>query len=322
MRLLVKILSVLFVVAVPILLVTTNVRVLVNTPALYSFGFDQFDIPVTTGLAREELISVGEQIRDYFNNDEVFIYPEARFQDGVRRVLFNNREILHMFDVKQVLRNVYWAQLGSAVYLALFLVFGIVLAPEGLARRMLRLMFRGGLATLALIGITVVASLIGFDRVFYWFHIISFTNDLWQLDPTRDYLIAMFPQGFFFLATMIIGVATLLEAGGLTFVTWFTGRKLFRRPAKEDIMAKTELVVAKKRRKRGRKEEPVWATNPAIMPTVEDRAEVSGRKLRSEEIAEWVMAGYYVAEGIFLAVAPTISMLRGKKKVAKPTTDH
>ena len=41
---------------------------------------------------------------------------------------------------------------------------------------------------------------------FRYFHLISFTNDLWILDPRRDYLIMMFPQGFFFDSTMFIAM--------------------------------------------------------------------------------------------------------------------
>ena len=63
----------LFVVAVPLFLVSTNVRLIVNWPWLYSNGFDKYDIPSRTGIERSELISAGEQIRDYFNNDDELI---------------------------------------------------------------------------------------------------------------------------------------------------------------------------------------------------------------------------------------------------------
>ena len=52
----------------------------------------------------------------------------------------------------------------------------------------------------------------GFDRLFIAFHLISFSNDLWQLDPSRHMLIAMFPQNFFFDATLIVAVLTVIES--------------------------------------------------------------------------------------------------------------
>ncbi len=58
-----------FIAAVPLLLITINVRWVVNSPVLYSYGFDKYDIPYWTGIERDELLSAGRQIRDYFNND-------------------------------------------------------------------------------------------------------------------------------------------------------------------------------------------------------------------------------------------------------------
>ena len=57
-----------FLVAVPVFLITTNVRWVINTPLLYSYGFNKYDIPDRTGIERDELLSAGRQIRDYFNN--------------------------------------------------------------------------------------------------------------------------------------------------------------------------------------------------------------------------------------------------------------
>ena len=54
--------------------------------------------------------------------------------------------------------------------------------------------------------------LVGFEALFRAFHVVSFSNDLWRLDPRTDYLIAMFPEGFFLDATLWIAGSTVLEA--------------------------------------------------------------------------------------------------------------
>ena len=59
----------LFVVAVLLFLIAFNVRWVINFPLLYSYGFNRYDIPEYTGIERDELISAGKQIRDYFNNE-------------------------------------------------------------------------------------------------------------------------------------------------------------------------------------------------------------------------------------------------------------
>ncbi len=74
---------------------------------------------------------------------------------------------------------------------------------------------KGGWLTFSLVLFVAVLALVGFDRLFLYFHLVSFSNDLWILDPRRDYLIAMFPQGFFFDCTAVIAVLTLLEGAFL-----------------------------------------------------------------------------------------------------------
>ena len=75
-----------------------------------------------------------------------------------------------------------------------------------------------------------LGTLLGFDQLFLQFHLLSFTNDFWQLDPTRDYLIMLFPGGVWYDATLFcvlttVGMAVILggAAGGHLV---FRGRKL------------------------------------------------------------------------------------------------
>jgi len=85
----------------------------------------------------------------------------------------------------------------------------------------------GGMLTLALVVFVGLLSLIGFDKLFLAFHIISFDNNLWQLDPRRDMLLIMFPEGFFFDATMWIVGATVVQAGILClYKCWIWMKKL------------------------------------------------------------------------------------------------
>ena len=55
-------------------------------------------------------------------------------------------------------------------------------------------------------------TLLGFDQLFLQFHLISFTNELWQLDPARDYLIMLFPRNFWYDATIFCTLATVAGA--------------------------------------------------------------------------------------------------------------
>jgi integral membrane protein (TIGR01906 family) len=70
----------------------------------------------------------------------------------------------------------------------------------------------GAALTVAIIIGLGVFALTGFDDLFRRFHLLAFTNDLWQLNPRTDRLIQMFPQGFWFDVTVLIGVMTVVEA--------------------------------------------------------------------------------------------------------------
>ena len=78
--------------------------------------------------------------------------------------------------------------------------------------------FIGGSIILALIVALGVGALTGgFDDMFFRFHFLAFTNDLWLLDPSRDYLIMLFPEGFWFDTAMLFGkVATACGVALLT----------------------------------------------------------------------------------------------------------
>jgi integral membrane protein (TIGR01906 family) len=66
---------------------------------------------------------------------------------------------------------------------------------------------------------------VNFEWFFYQFHLISFANDLWQLDPTTDYLIMLFPQGFWYDATFFCTVATAGMAVIAGVAGWWRLRK-------------------------------------------------------------------------------------------------
>jgi integral membrane protein (TIGR01906 family) len=71
--------------------------------------------------------------------------------------------------------------------------------------------FLGGILTVGLVLAAGAGALADFNALFLQFHLVSFTNDLWQLDPARDRLIQMYPAQFFRDATMAIGGLTLVE---------------------------------------------------------------------------------------------------------------
>ncbi|MBM3934418.1 MAG: TIGR01906 family membrane protein [SAR202 cluster bacterium] len=204
----------LFVLAVPVFLITTTARVVINSDLLYRYGFERYEIPLYTGIEMDELMSASRQIRDYFNNDEEYLDVQVR-AGGIVRSIYNQREVLHMKDVKDLLKGVYTLQIVTGLYILFFAGLMLWLNRTRLSAGTAGLLSYAGIGggvTLALVVIVGLGALVGFDRLFLAFHLISFSNDFWQLDPSRDYLIAMFPQGFFFDSTMAIAAGVVVEA--------------------------------------------------------------------------------------------------------------
>ena len=207
-----------FTALVPLFLIAFNARWVINFPPLYSYGFDRYGVADYTGIERDDLLYAGKRIRDYFNNDAEFLEIRVAVRGVMVGNLYNEREVLHMRDVKGLARGVYRVSEISALLMALIIAGGFAERGRAFVPALARLLALGGGATLALAVTVGIGAVFGFDRLFLAFHLISFSNDLWILDPRRDYLIAMFPQGFFFDATMLIALSVVAQAALLTAI--------------------------------------------------------------------------------------------------------
>ncbi len=212
MKAIAKLLTVIFVVAVPVFLVTSNVRWAFNSAALYELGFARHDVAQRTGLSDEQLSDAATQIRDYFNSDERLLHLRIDF-GGETRELFNARETQHMEDVKELVWRTYRVQEGTSLFMLLFVTLGFLVQGRLFAGHLRRLLVYGSGASVAIVGAIGLVSLVAFGPLFRLFHELSFANDLWLLDPSTDVLVQLFPLGFWLESTILIGLASIAEAG-------------------------------------------------------------------------------------------------------------
>ena len=208
----------LFVVALPVTLVATNVRFAADEGRLYDYGFDKYDVESRTGFPEEEISRVGQELRRYFKNDEETIH--VLVEEGGREVsFFNDRETAHLRDVKHLFQITFGVQELSIAYVFTYVVGVFIWAREGSLRRLAIQVLAGSLVAITVILALGAVALLGFDRAFEEFHFIAFSNDLWRLDPRTDHLIQMFPEDFWFDATMLVGLLTLAEAAVLALAS-------------------------------------------------------------------------------------------------------
>jgi integral membrane protein (TIGR01906 family) len=214
--------QVLFVLSLPVLLFTISVSAAANCVWLYDYGFHKYDIPAVTGIDYSELHKAANGIIHYWNSPDKTI-DIVVIKDGRPFTLFNEREVSHMVDVKALFRLAYKFLLGTFLYAVIFLALALWVWKD---KKLLGVGFMWGAGfSITLIIMLAVTSLFDFNWLFTQFHLLSFSNDFWLLDPSTDYLIMLFPEGFWFDAVIVIFGLMALLALAVGFTGWRTLKK-------------------------------------------------------------------------------------------------
>ena len=227
---------VLFTGAFLIFLVGSNVRIAFGNNTLYELGFKRHDVSQTTGLSTSQLSHAGQEIRDYFNSANEYLAVSVTV-NGANFNLFDQREIIHMKDVKALLNAVNHIQEGSFLFLFLFVTIGLFIEGNEFRKSLRRLIIRASLFSVSSITLLGAAAAIAFGPLFTLFHELSFSNDFWILNPETSYLVRMFPQAFWLEGTLLIGALTIGEALGiialLVLARWWNHRRELISKSKE-----------------------------------------------------------------------------------------
>lgn len=200
-----------FLIALPVTLLTGNVRWLANDLSFYQRGYERQSSYQSTGIPKEELDQATREMIAYFNSGGDFSNIQVRAA-GRTFPLFNERDVVHLRDVRDLIQLTYRIQEVSLAYV---LLFSAALVFRRSGRPMARLAWPwmlGGVFTTSLLLAVGLAMLLDFDRLFLLFHLISFTNQFWVLDPATSYLIRMVPQGFFMELALWTAAVALAEA--------------------------------------------------------------------------------------------------------------
>jgi len=205
----------LFIFSLPALLISAAVNFEFNSLWLYRNGFEKYNVSEATGLDKTELEKVAAGLIDYFNSDDEYISLTV-VKDREPLELFNQREVAHLKDVKALVQLNFRLLVGTAVYVGGY---------AGISLFWRRKRYRRQLAWAAVIGSSIAlgmiialgagSMLLDFSEIFTRFHFVAFTNELWMLNPATDYLIMLFPEGFWYDSAVLLGQITAAAAGTL-----------------------------------------------------------------------------------------------------------
>jgi integral membrane protein (TIGR01906 family) len=208
----------LFIICFPFLLLTSTVHLQVNSTHIYEYGFNKYEISGVTGIDDSQLSLVATRLIDYFNSRVET--PQIKVvKDGREFELFHDYELIHIEDVKGLFQLDY---LVLGIVLAYIVIYALLflLWKKGRWQDLAKAVTRGSILTLGLIAVLGIVSIFSFQWLFIQFHHISFSNPYWMLDPSRDYLIMLFPPGFWQDVAIIGAGAIAAEALLLGVIAW------------------------------------------------------------------------------------------------------
>ena len=199
----------LLVLAIPVTLVTTNIRFAASEVRVYDYSVREYNAAAAARIPESELLRANRELVSYFKaSDPGPLHIVVTNTDGEEESLFNARETAHLADVRDLFRGLFTVQVLA---LALTLVLVVALLATSPLRLLAQGLLYGSLFTIGLVGATGALAYLGFDSAWRQLHFLAFTNDFWLLNPATDHLIQMFPRDFWLDITVLIGAFTLLQ---------------------------------------------------------------------------------------------------------------
>ncbi len=172
----------------------------------YESAFAKYGVAEDLAVELSTLMDYSTQLTSYLRGEleTPNVFTTVR---GVEGMLYGEREILHLIDVKDLFALSFRLRTWSLIAALASLAVIVRARLSGQAAR-------GYLYTSAgiILGIFALAvlSAVDFNKYFTYFHHISFSNDLWLLDPETENLIRLFPEAFFAGVAMRIAAVTML----------------------------------------------------------------------------------------------------------------
>jgi integral membrane protein (TIGR01906 family) len=141
------------------------------------------------------------------NSEDVSYLSLLKFDDG--DPVFNERELSHMVDVKQVVTGM---RLALAISMLALLALTFFADRRGSRSFILAAYRRGAWVLIGVILTILFFVALSFNNLFTWFHQIFFETGTWQF-YTSDTLIRLFPMRFWSDAFILVGLLSMILSG-------------------------------------------------------------------------------------------------------------
>ncbi|NLC64137.1 MAG: TIGR01906 family membrane protein [Erysipelothrix sp.] len=174
-------------------LLVTMFNLAVFNERFFETQYKALNTAESMNMSDEDLMLATHTLLDYLQNKRDDINVEV-VVEGKNVPMFNQKEIDHMVDVKDLFTGL------NSLQMAAYVIFIILIVALTITNRMSSLtnsIYRALGVYLFVIGGIALYAFIDFSGFWVIFHKVLFSNDLWLLNPNTDRMINMFPEVFF-----------------------------------------------------------------------------------------------------------------------------
>jgi len=200
-----KLLFVLLIILTPISIILSSVRLLL-TPAFLELEYRMPGFPADPyGFTIEDRLHWSKISVTYLLNNASIEYFD-RYQLDPNTPLYNERELSHMDDVKQVVQN------GRLLWLGILIIWVfilLILFTRNEITSIIKALAAGGWATIGLMFLMGITILLSFDFLFTEFHNLFFESGTWTFYYS-DTFIRLFPIRFWQDAFLLVGFLSII----------------------------------------------------------------------------------------------------------------
>ena len=218
-----------------LLLVISIVMVFLIPMILYLFNFNSVAFDKNFYKKEFSKYNVYTNLNNYNVekiNDDVLNYLKfEKNNELINNNFFNDREKLHLLDVKNLIQKTFVVYYFSLILFLLFFVILIFLLNfdyKVIVERFFVIMFFGSLLTLLDAFLFFILSNINFNFVFDFFHKMFFSVGTYTFNPEFEKIVVLYPENLFFDVLIKIIKKTILSSIIILFISIVISFKFFK----------------------------------------------------------------------------------------------
>lgn len=197
-----------------LVLLVTSIDVNCFNKGFFESEYTTMETAKSLHMSNEDLMKATNALLDYLQDDRDNIDVDIEVYEMERKA-FNERETLHMIDVKNLYQFALSLRFWSGVLLVVSIVTLIYMKRKEIVHELSVAYAKTALCFLCFVAMLGIWAQVDFTSLWESFHRLFFDNDLWLLNPRTDLMINMFPEAFFFHMVLRIAGMFLIVFLGL-----------------------------------------------------------------------------------------------------------